>query len=147
MYIHTKPVTTKLLNKVLNAPGAVHKHNTGQGHHNRSDTQSTTFIDCKLSTRKDESFSSNAVKYWDVAEIIGDNLNMVEGFINDMVLETSHMNAPTVVEDNNETTTMSKLGKVKPILFIKKNGAMKLADTGLKSNNTLGAHVVEEKER
>ena len=78
---------------------------------------------------------------------MGDTLNMVEGFINDMVSETSHMDAPTVVEDNNETTTVSKLGKAKPVVVHENNnGAMKLADTGLKSNNTLGAHVVEEKE-
>ena len=36
---------------------------------------------------------------------------MVEGFIDDMVLETSHTDAATVVEDNNETTTVSKSGK------------------------------------
>ena len=57
------------------------------------------------------------------------------------------MDAPTVVKDINETTTVSKLGKAKPIVVHENNnGAMKLADTGLKSNNTLGAHVVEEKE-
>ena len=57
------------------------------------------------------------------------------------------MDAPTVVEDNNKTTTVSKLGKVKPVVVHgNNNGAMKLADTGLKSNNTLGAHIVEEKE-
>ena len=69
---------------------------------------------------------------------MGDTLNMVEGFINDMVSETSHMNAPTVVKDNNETTTVSILGKTKPIVvYGNNNGAMKLADTGLKSNKPL----------
>ena len=59
---HKEPVTTELLNKVLNAPGAARKYNTSRGHHNRSDTQSTTSIDYKLATRKDESFSSETVK-------------------------------------------------------------------------------------
>ena len=69
---------------------------------------------------------------------------MVQKFINDMV---GNMDAPTVVEDNNETTTASKLGKAKPIVVHESNnGNMKLADTGSKSNNTLGAHIVEEKE-
>ena len=73
---------------------------------------------------------------------------MVEGFINDMVSETSHMDASIVVKDNNETTTVSKLGKAKPIVVHENNnGAMKLTDTGLKFNNTLVAHILEEKER
>ena len=76
-----------------------------------------------------------------------DILNMVEGLIIDMFLETSHMDAPTVVKDNNETTAVSKLGKANPVVVHKNNnGAMKLADTRLKSNNTLGAHIVDEKE-
>ena len=72
---------------------------------------------------------------------------MVEGFFDDMVSETSHTDAATVVENNNETTTLSKLGKAKPVVVhVSNNGAMKLADTELKPNNTLGAHAVEEKE-
>ena len=95
----------------------------------------------------DESFSSDTVKNGGVAEIMGDTFNMVEGFINDMVLETSHMDAPTVIEDNNETTMVSKFGNAKlVVVHVNNNGAMKLADTELKSNNTLGAHIVEEKE-
>ena len=82
-----------------------------------------------------------------VAEIMGDTLNMVEGFINDMVLEISHMDVSAVVKDNNETNATSKLEKEKPVVvYENKNGVTKLADTGLKSNNTLGAHIVEEKE-
>ena len=78
---------------------------------------------------------------------MGDTLNMVEGFINDVVSETSHMDAPIVVEDNNETTTVSKLGKTKPVVVHENNhGNTKLANTGLKSNNILGAQIVEEKE-
>ena len=72
---------------------------------------------------------------------------MVGGFINDMVSETSHINASTVVKDNNRTTAVTKLGKAKPVIVhANNNDAMKLADTGMKSNNTLGAHIVEEKE-
>ena len=64
-----------------------------------------------------------------------------------MVSETSHMDAPTVIEGNNEMTTVNKLGKAKPVVVHENNnGAMKLADTGLKSNNILGVHVVEEME-
>ena len=72
---------------------------------------------------------------------------MVEGFINDMALKASHTDGPIVVENNNQTTGMSKFGKAKPVLVHENsNGAVKLADTGLKSNNTLGAHIVEEQE-
>ena len=54
---------------------------------------------------------------------------------------------PTMVKDHNETTMVSKLGKTKPVVVHENNnGAMKLVDTGLKSNNTLGVHIMEEKE-
>ena len=53
---HKGSVTTKLLNKVSNTPGAAPKHNIGQGQNNRSNTQTTTFVDCKLATCKNESF-------------------------------------------------------------------------------------------
>ena len=99
---HKEPVTTELLDKVSNAPGVTCKHNVDQGHHNRSDTQSTTSVHCKLVTRKDESFSSDTVKNRDFAKTIWGTLNMVAGFLNDMVLETSHMDAPTLVKNNNE---------------------------------------------
>ena len=39
-----------------------HKHDNGQGHHNPTDQQSTTFVDCKLATGEYESFSSRAAK-------------------------------------------------------------------------------------
>ena len=71
---------------------------------------------------------------------------MVEGSLDDMISEKSHTDAATVVNNNNKTTTVSKSGKAKlVILHETNNGMMKLTDTGLKSNNTLGAHVVEEK--
>ena len=129
-------------------------HDTGRGHHNPSDLQSTTSVDCKLDTGKDESFFSEAVKNGDITDIMGElvtmvgsDLNTVKGFINGMVLETIHTDALTVVENNNKTTAGSKLGKTKPVLVHENNdGNMKLANTGLKSNNTLSACIVEEKE-
>ena len=59
------------MNRIPNAQRVAckHKHNIGQGHHKRSDTQSTTSID--VATCKNESFSSNAVKNGDIAEIMG----------------------------------------------------------------------------
>ena len=123
------------------------KHDTNRGHHNPSNPQSTTSVDYKFVTGKDESFSSEAVKNGDITEIMGETLNMVEGFINDMASKTSHTDAPTVVTDNNETTAVSKLGKTNPVVVHENsNGTMKHANTGLKSNNTLGVHIVEEKE-
>ena len=78
---------------------------------------------------------------------MGKNLNMVEGFINDMVSESSYMEDPTVVEGSNEMTTVIKLEKVEPVVVHENNDdGMKRADTGLESNNTVGAHVMEENE-
>ena len=69
--------------------------------------------------------------------------NTTQGFINNMVDNT---NTTTVVENNNKMTTNSKLKKVEPVVVHENNhGAMKLAEIGMKSNNTLGAHIVEEK--
>ena len=115
------------------------KHDNGQGHHNPSNPQSTTFVDCKSATGKDESFSSEAVKNGDITDIIGElttmvgsGCNMVQGFINDMVSENRNTDAPTTVKDNNETTAASKSGKAKPVVVHENsNSNMKLADTGL----------------
>ena len=64
------------------------------------------------------------------------NRNTVQGFINDM---DGNTNVPTVVESGNKATTASKLGKAKPVAVHKNNhGNTNLADTGLKSNHTLG---------
>ena len=64
-----------------------------------------------------------------------------------MVSETSHTDALIVVKDNNKTTTASKFGKTKPVVVHENNnGTVKLAETGFKSNNTLGSHILEEKE-
>ena len=57
------------------------------------------------------------------------------------------ISTPTMVEDNNKKTTVNKLGKAKPVVVHENNnGAMKLTDTGLKSDNILGAHIVKEEE-
>ena len=63
--------------------------------------------------------------------------NTTQGFINNMFDNT---NTATVVKNSNKTTTVSKSGKVKPVVVHERNnGAMKFADTDVKSNNTLGA--------
>ena len=70
--------------------------------------------------------------------------NTMQGFINDMV---GNMNTATVVENNNKTIMVSKSGKAKPVVLHENNhGNTKLTNTELESNNTLGAHIVEEKE-
>ena len=46
------------------------KHDTGQGHHNPSDPQSTTSVDCKLATGKDVSFSSKTMRNEDTTDIM-----------------------------------------------------------------------------
>ena len=70
--------------------------------------------------------------------------NTVQWFINDLV---GNADAPTVVKGINEATVANKLGKTKPVVVHTINhGNMKLTDTELESNNTLGAHIVEEKE-
>ena len=72
------------------------------------------------------------------------NRNIVQRFINDTV---GNINFPTVVKSNNEATTASKLGKAKPVaVHENSHGNTNLANTGLKSNNIFGAHIVEEKE-
>ena len=71
------------------------------------------------------------------------NRNIVQGFINNRVGNT---NVPTVVENGNEATAVSKLGKDKPVVVHENNhGNTKLTDTELKANNILGAHIVEER--
>ena len=48
------------------------KNDTGRGHHNPSNPESTTSVDCKLDTGKDESFSSEAVKMETLQKSWGD---------------------------------------------------------------------------
>ena len=69
--------------------------------------------------------------------------NTVQRLINDMVGNT---NVPNVVESSNKGAAASKFGKAKPVVVHENNHVnMKLPYTGLKSNNILGAHIVEEK--
>ena len=193
------------------------KRDTDRGHHNPSDPQPTTSVDCKLITRKDESISSETMKNEDTTDIMYElavmrppnrlrssipestfyqiskmvmkeavedkkmklmqsgtkiptkdvdvlclintcklywlindginkynNGNSVQGFINNMVGNTT---VPTVVERGNKATTACKLGKANPVAVHENNhDNMYLANTGLKSNNILGAKIVEEKE-
>ena len=68
--------------------------------------------------------------------------NTVQGFINDMV---GNINVLTVVKSSNKATATRKLGTAKSVIVQENNhDNTKLADTGLKSNNILGAHIVEE---
>ena len=46
-----EPVTTELLNKVLNVPEVTRKHGADGGHHNQRDPQYAKSADCKLNTR------------------------------------------------------------------------------------------------
>ena len=103
------------------------KHDTSRRYHKLSNSYSTTSVDCKLATGKNESFLSETVKNGDITDIMGElatmvesDLNTVERFINDIVSETGHKDAPTVVENNNETTVVSKLGKAKPVVVHEK---------------------------
>ena len=48
---------------------------------------------------------------------MGDTLNMVERFINDMV---GNADAPIVIEGINKLTVASKLGKAKPVVVLTK---------------------------
>ena len=58
-----------------------------------------------------------------------------------------NMNTATVVNTNNKTTTSNEASKAKPIVVHENNNsAMKLAEAGMEPNNTLGAHIMEEKE-
>ena len=58
-----------------------------------------------------------------------------------------NMNTTTGVNNNDKTTTSNKAKKAKHIIVHENNNsAMNLAETRMESNNTLGAHIVEEKE-
>ena len=97
------------------------KHGAGRGHYNQSNPQSTKSADCKVATCKDESFSSNAIGNGDVTEVMGGNLDMVEGFISDMLPESSYLEAPAVVEDSNETTDRNEMRELKLTAVDEKN--------------------------
>ena len=142
-----KPVTTELLNKVLNVPELTRKHDADEGHHNKSDPQCAKSADCKLNTRKDESFSSDTIENGDIARVMGKTLNMVERFISNMLPKSSYLQAPTIVKDSYETTNGNEMGDLKPTAVDKNNNdSVERINTVLEVNNILSAHVPEEKE-
>ena len=53
------------------------KHDTGRGYHNPSNPQSTTSVDCKLATGKDDSFPSEVVKNGNITDVMDDLATMV----------------------------------------------------------------------
>ena len=58
-----------------------------------------------------------------------------------------NMKTPNVVKGNNKAAAVNKSGKAKPVVEHENNhGNTKFTDTELKSNNILGANIVEEKE-
>ena len=88
------------------------------------------------------------------------NRNIVQGFINDMVGNT---NVPTMVRNSHEATytEQDEINDLNKDLLHLRNGLgdninnannknshdnTNLTNNGLKSNNTIGAHIVEEKE-
>ena len=54
------------------------KHNTVRRHHNPSNLQSTTSVDCELATGKDESFSSETTKNEDTKDIMDELAAMIQ---------------------------------------------------------------------
>ena len=109
-----EPVIIELWNKVSNVPKVTRKHGADRGHHNQSDPQSAKSTDCKLNIRKDELFSSDTIGNWDVAKVMRKTLNMVGGFISDMLPKSRYLQAPTIVEDSNETTNGNGMRDLKP---------------------------------
>ena len=104
-----EPVTTELLNKVSNVPGLTCKRDAGGGYHNQSNQRSAKPTNYKINNREDDSLSSNTEGKEDVAKVIGKTLNIVEGFINDMLPKSCCLQTPTIVKDSNKTTNRNKL--------------------------------------
>ena len=74
-------------------------------------------------------------------------LNMVEGFINNMLPKSSHLQTPTYVEDSNKTTNINEIGDLDPTAIDdNNNNSVERATTVLEANNILSAHIMEEKE-
>ena len=77
---------------------------------------------------------------------MGKPLNMVEGFINDMLPKSSYLQVPTIVKDSNETTNRNETEDFNPTAIDKNNNnSVERANTVWEANNILGAHVLEEK--
>ena len=63
-----------------------------------------------------------------------------------MLPKSSRLQAPSIVEDNNETTNRKKIKDLIPTAVDDiNNDSVEHANTVLKSNNIFGAHVMEEK--
>ena len=138
--------TTELLNKASNVPGLTHKHSAGEGHHNQSNWIYAKPTDYKLNIRKDGSFSSNTVGKKDVAKFMGKTLNIVKKFINNMLPKLSRFQAPIIVEDNNEIINRNEIRDLDPTTVDdNNNNNVEHANTVLKTNNILGAHIMEKK--
>ena len=43
---------------------------------------------------------------------------MLERFISDMISKSNYLQAPTIVEDSNETTNENEMGDLKPIAVV-----------------------------
>ena len=54
------------------------KHDTDHGHHNPSDPQPTTSVDCKFITHKDESIPSETMKNEDNTDIMDELAAMIQ---------------------------------------------------------------------
>ena len=142
-----EPVTTELLNKALDVPEVTCKHVAGGGHHNQNDPRSAKSTDYKPNTCKNDSFSSNTVGKKDIAKVMGRTINMVEGFINDMLPKSSYLQDPTIVKDSNKTTNINEMGDLDPTAIDKNNNnSVERTNAELEANNSLGAHIPEEKD-
>ena len=77
---------------------------------------------------------------------MGKTLNMVEGFIKDMLPKSTRLQAPTIVIDNNETTNRNEIRDLDPTAVDDKdNNSVEHANIVLNTNNILGAQVMEKK--
>ena len=78
---------------------------------------------------------------------MGKTLNMVEGFINDMLPKSSYLQAPTIMENSIKTTNRNETGELDPTALEDNNDdSVERANTVLKAKIILDAHVMEEKE-
>ena len=72
-------------------------------------------------------------------------LNMLGGFINDMLPKSSCLQAPTIVEDSNKTTNRNEIQDLDPtVVDDNNNNIVERVNTVLKTNDVPGASVMEE---
>ena len=86
---------------LINMIFQINKYNTGRGHHNPRDPQSTISVDCKLATGKDASFSSKTMKNEDTTDIMDELAvtrppNQLRSLIHE---STSHRIPKTVMKE------------------------------------------------